>query len=115
MKTVLLALFIAGLCGALPESPGSLKATTVLIWTMDCNDTLGPGGGLWQSSYAVSGFTFPQDYGSSLSSAADLSSHREHIRPVVNTDGDGLTIQSDALLCDASLYDALVAVDVTGG
>ena len=60
MKKALLALFMAGLRGSLLGTPGIVAATAVLFTATDLDDALGPGGDLWQYSYAVSGFNLPQ-------------------------------------------------------
>ncbi len=44
----------------------SAAATTVQVMAVDLNDNLGPGGDLWEFTYAVSGHTFLADQGFSI-------------------------------------------------
>ena len=69
------------------------KVPVALFTAMDLDDALGPGGDLWQYSYAVSGFPFPKDCRYSLSCACGLHSNRENPPAVVDADWDDLIIQ----------------------
>jgi hypothetical protein len=104
------ALCAVGLFLILLASPGSTQATTIRFTATDLNDTLGPGGDLWQYSYAVSGLTFPMNYDFSILFSPNVYRALENPPPPV-TDWDILTLQPDPALPADGLYDAFALVD----
>jgi hypothetical protein len=110
MSQSVCALCAVGLFLILLASPGSTQATTIQFTATDLNDTLGPGGDLWQYSYAVSGFTFPMNYDFSILFSPNLYRDLENPPPPV-TAWDVLTLQPDPALPADGLYDALALVD----
>ena len=110
MSQSVCALCAVGLFLILLASPGSTQATTIQFTATDLNDTLGPGGDLWQYNYAVSGLTFPMNYDFSILFSSNLYRDLENPLPPV-TDWDILTLQPDPALPADGLYDALALVD----
>lgn len=110
MSQSVCALCAVGLFLILLASPGSTQTTTIQFTATDLNDTLGPGGDLWQYSYVVSGFTFPMNYDFSILFSPDLYRTLENPPPPV-TDWDILTLQPDPALPADGLYDAFALVD----
>jgi hypothetical protein len=110
MSQSVCALCAVGLFLILLASPGSTQTTTIQFTATDLNDTLGPGGDLWQYSYVVSGFTFSMNYDFSILFSPDLYRTLENPPPPV-TDWDILTLQPDPALPADGLYDAFALVD----
>ena len=110
MSQSVCALWAVGLFLILLASPGSTQATTIQFTATDLNDTLGPGGDLWQYSYVVSGLPFPMNYDFSILFSPNLYRDLENPPPPV-TDWDVLTLQPDPALPADGLYDALALVD----
>lgn len=105
MSKVACALYALGLWCVFLVSPCWTSATTIEFTATDLDDTLGPGGDLWEYRYRVSDRVFAHDTGFSIAFAPDL--YRDLLASSVHTAWDVLTFQPDPGLPNDGFYDAL--------
>lgn len=86
-------------------------ATAIQVTATDLNDALGPGGDLWELSFAVSGRTFAVDQGFSVLFDPTLYADLVPLPAQPSPDWDVLVLQPDPALPADGLYDALALVD----
>jgi hypothetical protein len=93
-------------------SPGLAGAFGLRFTAVDLDDTLGPGGDLWQYAYFASGFSFAADQGFSVEFDGALYGALGDPPFAVNADWDVLVIQPDPQLPTLpGVYDALALVE----
>jgi hypothetical protein len=94
------------LVAALLAVPLGAAATTIAQTAVDLSDAQGPGGDLWEISFAVSGFSFSANEGFSV--GFDPDEYSFLLAPSSpSADWDVLLLQPDPLLPDFGVYDAL--------
>ncbi len=103
--------WVRSLClvAAFVAAPLGVAATTIAQTVVDLPDAQGPGGDLWEISFAVSGFSFAANEGFSV--GFDPAEYSFLLAPgAPSADWDVLLLQPDPLLPDFGVYDALALV-----